>query len=187
MAYRRTDSCERSRITTAWSCITSTPTPSRRWPSLSPSARGTWALPPLGAVAPSLPGGAYHQADRHSGYEEDDEGRRLHSPGAPRPAAPLHPDPARINQSPLVHQLVLPPQRRRRTSPLNQVDRGELSGEVEVWHPEGGLAQAATAPGGAGEAVEPLHYGGCGHGSLPPPEGAAADGSAAAPIRYETG
>jgi len=64
--------------------------------------------PPLGAVAPSLSSGAYHQADGHGGYEEDDEGQRLHSLGAPRSATTLHPGPAHVNQSLLVHQLVLP-------------------------------------------------------------------------------
>ena len=72
---------------------------------------------PLGVVAPSLLGGAYHQADGHVGHEEGGEGRRLHSPSALGPPAPLHPGPARIIQSSMVHELVLSPQRRRRTSP----------------------------------------------------------------------
>ena len=55
--------------------------------------------PPLGAVAPPLSGGAHHQAGRHT---EGDEGRRLHSPSAPRLAAPLHPGPAVIVQPSLV-------------------------------------------------------------------------------------
>ena len=93
--------------------------------------------PPLGAVAPPLLGGAHHQADGHSGHAEGDEVRRLHSPSAPRPTAPLHPSPAHVVQPPLVQQLVLPPQQRWWTSPLYRAGRGEPAGEVEVRCPGG--------------------------------------------------
>jgi hypothetical protein len=42
LGCRRAASCGRSRITMGWSCITSTPTPSRRWLFSWRFARGFW-------------------------------------------------------------------------------------------------------------------------------------------------
>jgi hypothetical protein len=49
---RRAVSCGRSRTTTGWSCITSTPTPSRKRPFSRRFARGFWGLTLTGTCGP---------------------------------------------------------------------------------------------------------------------------------------